>query len=341
MKLNAGKRILMFFHWLMSLLICAAFAAYLIKPEFVKDLFGKVTGGLNSTQIMIIGIALLAIYVLLAVVQACIIFHRRKRADRGFITVDSSDTGRVRIAISAIEQMVRQSVYNIDGISDMKIGIENADDAININIIATIVNGSHVPTITMNMQRAIRQFVEMNCGVAVRSVSISINNGASAGEGQKHRRGRKAEQAAPAPMPAYEPPVQTAAPAYEPAAEPVAPAYEPPVQPAAYEPVHETERVEAPVEVAGSDAVAEDSPRNRPIHLTLDPTPGYDGPSFGAQPSGEAEAAFGYDSGEAFDGVSNGDSMDYREGGVPAFGYDAVPGEGSESEMPDPEAEID
>ena len=34
MKLNAGKRILMFFHWLFSLLICVAFAAYIVKPDW-------------------------------------------------------------------------------------------------------------------------------------------------------------------------------------------------------------------------------------------------------------------------------------------------------------------
>ena len=114
------------------------------------------TGGLTQTQVMIIGIAVLALFTILTVVQACLIFHRGKRADRGFITVDSSDTGRVRIAVPAIEQMVRQSVTSIDGINDMKIDIESMDDAIGINIAATLQNGCHVPTVTMNMQQAIR-----------------------------------------------------------------------------------------------------------------------------------------------------------------------------------------
>ena len=207
MKLNIGKRILMFFHWLLSLLGCAALAAYLIRPELVREWYGKAVSrlGLGDNQIMIIGIALLAVYTVLTVAQACIIFHRNRRADRGFITVDASDTGRVRIAISAIEQMVRQSVHSIDGIADMKIGIENADDAIVINIIASIVNGSHVPTITMNMQRAIRQFVEMNCGVAVRSVFISINNVTTSGDSPKRRRGKHGEAAAVPAAPAVEP----------------------------------------------------------------------------------------------------------------------------------------
>ena len=102
MKLNAGKRILMFFHWLFSLLAFAAFTAWIIKPEWTQGVVNGVAGGLSATQKTVIGITLLAVYVLLTVMQAFIIFHRDKRTDRGFITVDSSDSGRVRIAVSAV-----------------------------------------------------------------------------------------------------------------------------------------------------------------------------------------------------------------------------------------------
>lgn len=206
MKLNMGKRILIFFHWLFSVLICAAFAAYIIKPDWTLGMYHSVADRFASTHVMIIGIAILAIYVILSMVEACIIFQRTRGTDRGFITVDSSDFGKVRIAVSAIEQMVRQSVISIDGITDMKIGIESRDDAIAINITATLQNGCHVPTITVNMQRAIRQFVEMNCGVAVRSVSISINAVTNAGEGGR-RWGRRKDDVKPMEMstPVYAP----------------------------------------------------------------------------------------------------------------------------------------
>lgn len=188
MKFGVGKRILMFFHWLLSLLICAAFAVYLIAPDFIMKYYTAVEQAVGINYVKIIGIAILAVYAVLAVIQIYLIFKRRKRSERGFITVDSSDSGRVRIAVSAIEQMVRQSVNNIDGITEMKIGIDNKDDAIVIGVRASILNGSHVPTITMNMQRAIRQFVEMNCGVAVREVSISINAVTNAAESTRHHR---------------------------------------------------------------------------------------------------------------------------------------------------------
>lgn len=219
----------MFFHWLFSLLICVAFTAWIIKPEWTTDLYHGITGSLPQTRVIIIGIVLLAIYVILTVIQACTIFHREKREDRGFITVDSSDSGKVRIAVSAVEQMVRQSVTHIDGIADMRISIENKDDAIGIDIVVTLQNGCHVPTITMNMQRAIRQFVEMNCGVAVRTVSISINAVAATGEGLR-RRGRRRDGTKPADMPTpvfapvqpeYDAPAESGETVIEPVIEPV------------------------------------------------------------------------------------------------------------------------
>lgn len=175
MKLNMTKRILMFFHWLFSLLICAALALSLIVPELFSGLCAKLEGRLGPLGVRILGFALLAVYVVLAVLQLCLILNRKKRADRGFIEVTSSDSGKVRIAVSAVEQMVRQSVRSIDGINEMKISIDSVDDAIVIGVDATILSGSHVPSITSNMQRSIRQFVEMNCGVPVRSISVSIN----------------------------------------------------------------------------------------------------------------------------------------------------------------------
>lgn len=237
MKLSLGKRILMFLHWLLSLLIVAAFAVYLIAPDFLTKYYDMLVEAVGFTYVKVAGIALLAIYVLMAALVVCFIFKRKKREERGFITVDSSDSSKVRIAISAIEQMVRQSVGSIDGITDMRIGIENQDDAIDIGVNASIVNGSHVPTITMNMQRAIRQFVETNCGVAVRTVSISIHSVTNQADApRRRRRGKGQEPVLPATPaiqperyePAQEKPVEPVTPIYAPA-EP-APAYEAPVE---------------------------------------------------------------------------------------------------------------
>lgn len=264
MKLNLWKRILMFLHWLMATLGGAALVALIIKPGFAQDFNSWVGTHMSTTQQVVAGFALLAVFIALTVAQLWLILRRGKGGNRGYIEVDSSETGRVRIAISAIEQMVRQSVTHIDGIDNMNIDITGDRDAIRINIVANIVNGSHVPTITLNMQRAIRQFVERTCGVAVRAVSISID--AVAGGSEKRgwwNRNRRT------PVPAAPNPVVTAP---DPGAA------------EASRPVIDEENAAEPTAQAGEAAAnaAEEAPAEpetpvvdepRPIRLTLDPTP--------------------------------------------------------------------
>ena len=80
MKLNAGKRVLMFFHWLLSLLICAGLVAYLVFPEYVMPIYEKLVSSIGLLNMKIIGAAILAIYLILAIVQICMILRRRRRA---------------------------------------------------------------------------------------------------------------------------------------------------------------------------------------------------------------------------------------------------------------------
>lgn len=202
MKLNLGRRIVLFIHWLASLVLLAI----IVFPDYVAQGM-SLLNWVPANYMQIAMIALLTIYLLLSLSVLCMVFKRdRKGADRGFVTVDSAETGRVRIAMSAIEQMVKQAAYTVDGIADMKIGINNADDAIEIQVNVTMINGSHVPTVTLNMQRAIRQYVEMNCGVAVRSVSISIQSVTSNAEGGKRSKRSEGKVAAPVqPVPEQKP----------------------------------------------------------------------------------------------------------------------------------------
>ena len=165
----------MFCHWLFSLLICIVLSLHAILPQFMQNCTAKLEQTLSHVGIRVVGIILLVIYLALSAFQLLLILNRKRKVDRGFITIESSETGRVRIAVSAVEQLVRQSVRNIDGITGMDIHFDNLEDAIGITVNVTIASGSHVPTITMNMQRSIRQFVEVHCGVEVRMVTVSIN----------------------------------------------------------------------------------------------------------------------------------------------------------------------
>ena len=229
MKLNFGRKLVLFLHWLMSLVACALVVLFCVWPQCMQAFFSGMYATIGKLQADAAGIALLAVYVLLAVASVVIIFSGRRRSERGFITVDSSDAGRTRIAVGAVEQMIRQAVRGVDGIAEMKAGIVNSEDSISINVNVAILSGAHVPTVTMNIQRAIRSYIELNCGVAVREVCVSVHALESAEEGTKHGRRKGGQTPVPPPQAvAWQPPV-TDLPEVQPAAaqEPVQEVFKP------------------------------------------------------------------------------------------------------------------
>jgi len=188
MNINTGKRVLLILHWVTSIV----FLTVALFPSLASGMKNLAVSLLGTGPTSVGVVLLLLLYALLSVGIGIMLFKLRvPREERGFITVDSSETGRVRISISATEHMVRQAVCNLDGIQDLKVGVSDDGDGIAVDTTITLVSGSHVPTVTMNMQRAIRQFVEVNCGVAVRAVSISIANVTGAAE--TLRRSRRGE----------------------------------------------------------------------------------------------------------------------------------------------------
>lgn len=192
MKLDLGKRIMLFVHWLVSLLLAA------LMILMISGVGDGIRSALSSGVGLIVFIAFVILYLLLAAVIVHMLCKREASAERGFITVDSSETGKVRISVPAIEQMVKQAVRSVDGIADMKINVDSVDEAIDIQMNVTMVNGSHVPTVTLSMQRAIRRYVEMNSGVAVHAVSISIQAVTAPADGMKRPKRSALKPALPA-----------------------------------------------------------------------------------------------------------------------------------------------
>lgn len=202
MKLDLGKRIMLFVHWVVSLLLAA------LMILMISGVGDGIRSALSSGVGLIVFIAFVILYLLLAAVVVHMLCKREASAERGFITVDSSETGKVRISVPAIEQMVKQAVRSVDGIADMKINVDSVDEAIDIQMSVTMVNGSHVPTVTLSMQRAIRRYVEMNSGVAVHAVSISIQAVTATADGMKRPKRSALKPALPAQSVTEEVPAQ-------------------------------------------------------------------------------------------------------------------------------------
>ena len=94
MRLNFGNKLLILLHWLCSLMICVAFVLCLAVPGLQANLVSRAEGSLGGVGARIVGGVVLALYLALSVATLLILIRRKKRAERGFITVVGASPNR-------------------------------------------------------------------------------------------------------------------------------------------------------------------------------------------------------------------------------------------------------
>ena len=181
MKTSFWDKVLMFLY----VLIALAFAVCMALRSFGVDLLGGMFAGLEHTAghflSVLIGLGLTAIVVLLSAYMVMMIFGRnKKRVPASFITVNSEDGAQVHMSLTALSQMARQAIGRVPDVKEMKIGVSNEGEEVSVTVDLTLKANAHVPTVTKNMQKAIRTSIESNCGVAVRDVEIVVSSLAGA-----------------------------------------------------------------------------------------------------------------------------------------------------------------
>lgn len=182
MKMSFVKKLLVRVYWVFSVI---ALLALLVACCFR----GALTAFGNNAGLLAVGIIFIVGYILLAVAMGMMLFAKKPgENDEGFITVESLDTGKVKVSLAAVDQMIRQAAKGVEGTSEMKADIENNGDSVSISTSVIVRNGLHIPTVTANMQNAIRGYIERNCGVAVREVSVSVR---LVDDGESEKRGRR------------------------------------------------------------------------------------------------------------------------------------------------------
>ena len=175
MKNGILDRIMVFCYVVITAALAVITALRVFGIDLAKRLFDGLA--LNAPGILwrliVIGVA--AIIVLLGLYTVVVITPSRRKK-RNFITISGDESGEVRVALPALKDMVKQAVGKIDGLSDMNVEVMDAGDAVAVVITLDVESTVHVPTLTMNMQRAVRTYIQTSCGVAVKNVSVAVKN---------------------------------------------------------------------------------------------------------------------------------------------------------------------
>lgn len=174
----------------------------------------------------------------------------RLRYKKNEFIVQQTENGEIRIAVRAIENLVRKCTDMHEEIEVSSLRISNRRDGVSVDLKAALPNNISIPLAIESLQKQIKQYITVSTGVSVRDVQVAVVNTkpdmqaaspyevgkAAAGIEQEekplHERVFEEEPAPEAPAPAAEP-QQQEQPAEAPA-EPEQPAAEQPAQEAEY-----------------------------------------------------------------------------------------------------------
>ena len=74
MKLNFGKRLVLFLHWLLSLAVLAFVAVGIVMPDFAETIAAMINQLLGAGLAEIAGIAIVVVYLILSILTVIFIF---------------------------------------------------------------------------------------------------------------------------------------------------------------------------------------------------------------------------------------------------------------------------
>ena len=152
------------------------FACMYVLPPFNQMGWFSVSAIIDNGQpfiwaLLIIAAALYCAWSVYLIVNA---LSRKPRIDKSSVSLQSGETGSVRVSIAALDTLVKEAVNNVRGVGDIKTYIINHEDSITVKIEMELLSDEHIPNVTMLMQRDIKNFIEEYSGIAVREVSIMV-----------------------------------------------------------------------------------------------------------------------------------------------------------------------
>lgn len=194
-------------------LIAACLAVLAALRAFGLDLVETFFEGLSAVapgllwKLIVSGLA--AVVVLLAVYAMVVVTPSRKKKS-AFVTLNADENGQVRVALPAIRELAMQALRGVAGSQDAEIRVYEDSDAISVAVNMNVTSDMHVPTVTMNLQRAIKEHIQKSCGVSVRNVTVVVDSVLPAPAGASFAPVAPVERPEPAPQPA---PIEAAEPA--------------------------------------------------------------------------------------------------------------------------------
>lgn len=172
MKMKFWDRMILRIGAVLSLL-CGIGTAVCGGVLYAKDwaaLNGETCWWLLNAPVLLIGagalVALISLYNLL--------LPRRYHKGRHAFVVQSTDMGELRIAVSAIENLILKCVETHKEVKVQDISLTNRRGAVNVQLRVTMDSNVSIPHAVEQIQSQIKRYLAASSGIEVRDITISV-----------------------------------------------------------------------------------------------------------------------------------------------------------------------
>ncbi|TYP51637.1 alkaline shock response membrane anchor protein AmaP [Thermosediminibacter litoriperuensis] len=99
---------------------------------------------------------------------------RSQKAPQALIS--SGELGSVNISFNAVQNLVLKVTRDMEEIRDVKVKIKQGKESLSIILQVVVVPDVKIPELTAKLQKAVKDYVESMAGIAIKDVSINVEN---------------------------------------------------------------------------------------------------------------------------------------------------------------------
>ncbi len=173
MKISVFDRVLMIFLCLI-VIACCALGALVVIGVIPLSMVNLIV--FNISQSILYSCILIAVALVLVVVCMKLIFSGGAKPAPKNVLVSNSESGSVRVSEEALDSIARRHVLAIEGVKDMKCHINRLESGISLDIRLVMLSDYSVPEITTKLQHTLKEYIEDNVGINVKSILIMVDS---------------------------------------------------------------------------------------------------------------------------------------------------------------------
>ena len=138
-----------------------------------ENFYALMTNGLFINSLIMVAVGLVLLVIALRVVIA--LCARKAPAAPSTVLLKTTDSGSIRIAISAVDSMVQRAARNAPSVRDVVSRvITTANEELAIQLRITFAPDTELAVATAKVQEDVKEYVQKHTGVPVQEVQVLV-----------------------------------------------------------------------------------------------------------------------------------------------------------------------